>query len=71
MMPAVCVCVCSCMYPRLLITSGMMWHDMDPIRLVRQVLHIAFSYIHMYMAAVVITVAIAQNSGDAKLCKSF
>ena len=35
----VCVCVCVCVYvcvcvsvaPRLLITSGMMWHNMDSI----------------------------------------
>ena len=33
-----CVCVCLCLPPRLLITSGMMWRDMDPIRLVKQVL---------------------------------
>ena len=34
------VCVCVCMYPRprLLITSGVMWLDMDLIRLVKQVL---------------------------------
>ena len=32
------VCVCVCPPPRLLITSGMMWHDIDPIRLVKQVL---------------------------------
>ena len=30
---SVCVCVfaCVCLPPRLLITSGVMWHDMDPI----------------------------------------
>ena len=33
-----CVCVCVCPSPRLLITSGVMWSDMDPIRLVKQVL---------------------------------
>ena len=34
------VCVCVCVYPptRLLVTSGVMWQDMDPIRLVKQVL---------------------------------
>ena len=30
----VCLCVCICVYvhplPRLVITSGVMWHDMDP-----------------------------------------
>ena len=30
------VCVFVCPPPRLLITSGVMWHDMDPIRLVKQ-----------------------------------
>ena len=25
-----CVCVCVCPPPRLVITSGVMWHDMDP-----------------------------------------
>ena len=42
----VCVCVCACVCvhtcvcptPRLLITSGVMWRDMDPIQLVKQVL---------------------------------
>ena len=49
----VCVCVCACvhgcmreracgcacvfLHPRLLITSGMMWHDMDLIQLVTAV----------------------------------
>ena len=28
----VSVCLCVCVHPpRLLITSGVMWHDMDPI----------------------------------------
>ena len=30
----VCVCVCVCPPPRLSITSGMMWYDIDLIRLV-------------------------------------
>ena len=34
----VCVCVYVCPRPRLLITNGVVWHDMDPIRLVKQVL---------------------------------
>ena len=34
----VCVCLCVCPPPRLLITSGKMWRDIDPIRLVKQVL---------------------------------
>ena len=33
-----CVCVCVCPPPRLLINGGVMWHDMDSIRLVKQVL---------------------------------
>ena len=33
----VCVCVCPC--PRLLITSGVMWCDMDLIRLVLQLIY--------------------------------
>ena len=32
------VCLCVCPPPRLLITSDVMWRDMDPIRLVKQVL---------------------------------
>ena len=43
----VCVFVFVCVPSRLLITSGVMWHDMDPIRLVKQVLQ-------MYMATVVV-----------------
>ena len=39
---SMCVCVCVCLHvcppPRLLITSGVMWRDIDPIRLVKQVL---------------------------------
>ena len=34
----VCVCLRVCPPPRLLITSGVMWHDIDPIQLVKQVL---------------------------------
>ena len=36
---SVCVCVgvCVCSPPRLLITSGVMWRYMDPTRLVKQV----------------------------------
>ena len=45
----VCVFVCVCLPPRLLITSGMMWRDMDLIRLVKQVLQ-------LYMATVVVIV---------------
>ena len=38
--------MCVCLPPRLLITSGVMWRDMDPMRLVKQVLK-------LYMATVV------------------
>ena len=35
--------------PRLLITSGMMWCDMDPIRLVKQVLQLFYgNYSHYH-----------------------
>ena len=44
-----CMCACVCLSLRLLITSGMMWSDMDPIWLVKQVLQ-------LFMAAVVIIV---------------
>ena len=45
------VCVCVCPPPRLLITSGVMWRDMDLIRLVKQVLQLLYC-----MATVVIIV---------------
>ena len=35
---SVCVFVCVCPPPRLLITSGVMWCDIDSRRLVKQVL---------------------------------
>ena len=39
---SMCVCVCVCVYVcsllRLLITSGVMWRDIDPIWLIKQVL---------------------------------
>ena len=39
-----CVYVCVCVYPRLrlLITSGVMWRDMNLIRLVKQVLQLLY-----------------------------
>ena len=43
------VYVCVCLYPRLLITSGVMWHDMDLIRLVNK-------FYSCYMPTVVIIV---------------
>ena len=36
------VCVCVCPRPRLLITSGMIWSDMNLIRLVKQVLQLLY-----------------------------
>ena len=39
---SVCVRVCVCPRPRLLITSGVMWHDIDLIRLVKQVLQLLY-----------------------------
>ena len=41
--------LCVCVPSRLLITSGVIWHDVDPIRLVKQV-------IQLYMATVVVIV---------------
>ena len=37
-MCVVCVCLCVRLPPRLLITSGMMWSDMNSVQLVKQVL---------------------------------
>ena len=34
--------VCVCPRPRLFITSGVMWHDMDPIQLVKQALQLLY-----------------------------
>ena len=36
------VCVFVCLSPRLLITSGMMWRDVDSTRLVKQVLQLLY-----------------------------
>ena len=44
----VCVCLCVCLPPRLLITSGVMWRDMDLIRLVKQVLQRLFGNCSRY-----------------------
>ena len=38
----VCACVCVCPRPRLLITSGVIWRDIDLIRLVKQVLQLLY-----------------------------
>ena len=42
----VCVCVCVCVSAPeaiILITSGVIWHDMNVIRLVKQVLQLLYS----------------------------
>ena len=44
-----CVCVCVCPPPRLLITSGVIWRDMDHKRMVRK-------FYSCYMATVVVIV---------------
>jgi len=41
----VCVCVCVCLPPRLLITSGMIWCDIEPLWLVKQVVGVSLSFI--------------------------
>ena len=38
----VCVFACVCPRPRLLITSGVIWHDMNLIRSVKQVLQLLY-----------------------------
>ena len=45
---SVCVFVCVCPRPRLLLTSGVMWHDMDLIRLVKQVLQLLYGNCSRY-----------------------
>ena len=42
------VCVCVCLHPRLLITSGVMWHDMKFIWLVKQVLQLLYGNCSRY-----------------------
>ena len=37
------VCVCVCPPPRLLMTSGVMWYDMNLIQLVKQVLQLLYA----------------------------
>ena len=44
----VCVCVCVCPRPRLLITSGVIWCDMNLIRLVKQVLQLLYGNYSRY-----------------------
>ena len=38
----VCVCLCVCPLSRLLITSGVIWHDMDHKQLVMKVLQLLY-----------------------------
>ena len=45
----VCVCLCECPPPRLLITSGVLWHDIDPIWLVKQDLQLV-----LYMTTIAV-----------------
>ena len=44
-----CVCLCECLLLKLLITSGMMWRDVDVIRLLNK-------FYSCYMATVVVIV---------------
>ena len=48
-----CVCVCVCPHPRLLITSGVMWCDMDLMWLVKKIKKLNMCYL--------VTVAIIIN----------
>ena len=43
-----CECVFVCVSLRLLITSGMTWHDMNPIWLVKQVLQLLYGNCSQY-----------------------
>ena len=43
------VCVCVCPRPRLLITSGVIWHDVNLIRLVKQVLQLLYGNVLIMM----------------------
>ena len=56
----VCVCVfaCACVCPplRLLITGGVMWHDMNPIWLVKQVLQLLYGNCSWYHQELIIVV---------------
>ena len=45
---SVCVCVFVCLPPRLLITSGMMWREMDPMQLVKQDLQLLYGNCSRY-----------------------
>ena len=43
-----CVCLCVCPPPRLLITSGVTWHDMDHKRLIIKVLQLLYGNCSRY-----------------------
>ena len=43
-----CVFICVCPRPRLLIISGMIWHDMNLIRMVKQVLQLLYDNFSCY-----------------------
>ena len=43
----VCACMCVCLPSRLLIISGMMWHDVDPYDLLNK-------FYNLYMTDVVV-----------------
>ena len=47
-MRGACVRVCVCPRPKLLITSGVMWRDMDLIQLVKQVLQLLYGNCSRY-----------------------
>ena len=51
---SVCMCVSVCSPPRPLITSGMIWCDIDRVRLVKQVLRLfpAFNYFIRYLPSI-------------------
>ena len=60
----VCVCcVCVCPSPRLLIISGVMWHDMDSILLVKQVLQL------LYCMATVVIIINRRDLGIGMRCR--
>jgi len=40
-----CTCVCVCPPPRLLITSSMIWYDIEPVWLVKQALGVSLLFI--------------------------
>ena len=64
----VCVCVCVCLRPRLLITSGMMWRDMNFIRLVKQVLEMLYgNYMPLLLMDVVLALLRVMETKQIKV----